>query len=86
MGLSPKRITSTFINNSSSLPDIIDALNEKLGKKYRSNNNYIQTFLQEFNGYGISLYKANSEMTNWKKLTIGTNFPYNGIVVETPCN
>ncbi|HEX8268750.1 MAG TPA: hypothetical protein VF581_02560 [Flavobacterium sp.] len=41
------------------------------------------SFLKQFNGYGISLYEANSNLNNFTKLT---NSGPNHSVVEEPCN
>lgn len=50
---------------------IFDAANGELEK----------SFLQQFNNIGVSLYKANSDLSNWSKLEL-----LNGTVAPNPCN
>lgn len=74
------------LNISSPISDKIDALNEDLGEEYRKESNAEKVFIEQFGNHNISLYKANDDITNWNELTLGTDFPYNGTVIETPCN
>jgi len=52
----------------------------------RSNNQLEKSFLQQFQGFGISLYKANNNLTNWSKLDLSTTPNSPLTVIETPCN
>lgn len=52
--------------------------------KKNPNLNQEVPFLNYFEGAGVSLYKANSELNNWDKLTLSNN-PVNPIT-KTPCN
>jgi len=71
---------------ASPLDDKIELLNKKLGKKYDASNNLEKVFLDNFGNHGISLYKANDDLTNWSRLTLGESVLNNGTVIETPCN
>jgi len=64
-----------------------DNLNEKLAVKYRESNDNEAVFLNQFNGYGISLYKADDQnLSSWSKLEL-TNLSTNGSnVTSKPCN
>lgn len=51
----------------------------------KSNNQLEKSFLQQFLGFGISLYKATDDsLTNWSKLELSTTPPLT--VNSTPCN
>ncbi|HEX7869018.1 MAG TPA: hypothetical protein VF455_02805 [Chryseobacterium sp.] len=72
----------------------IDALDKKLKEMYDAeyNNdtpnykpNYERVFLQFCFGTNIGLYKADSNLTNWSKLTIATDSE-TAIVTSTNCN
>lgn len=70
--------------------EIIDKLHDDLGLKYQEesekiNPNYERVFLQFNFGTNIGLYKANSDLTNWSKLTIGHNTD-NSVVTPINCN
>ena len=58
---------------------------EELREKFEddSSSNYERAFLRQFYGFNVSLYKANSTLTNWSRLQVNT---LTGIVVDTPCN
>jgi len=43
-------------------------------------------FLKAFRKYGISLYKASDDMSNWNKLTLPPVKNGTQVVVKTPCN
>lgn len=43
-------------------------------------------FLKKFSNFGISLYKANTTMTNWSKLTLQNPNSQNPTVLPVPCN
>lgn len=61
-------------------------MNAKQHKYNKENPNMNQEvpFLKYFAGCGASLYKANSALSNWDKLTLSTN-PAN-LITKTPCN
>ena len=66
----------------------IKKLNEKLGDKFESETNLEKAFLEYFDGYGISLYKAEDNLSNWKKLEKNLD-PVSYLVnpvIEKPCN
>lgn len=48
------------------------------------NMNQEVPFLNYFAAYGASLYKANSTLTNWDKLTLSNNAA--NPITKTPCN
>ena len=58
-------------------------LNKKMGDFYGANTDLEKAFLQYFEGYGVSLYKADGPNINsWNKLKLSTN----NTVEEEPCN
>jgi hypothetical protein len=66
----------------------IETLNEELGEKFVSETNLEKAFLEYFDGYGISLYKAEDNLSNWKKLEKNpdsVSYLVNP-VIEKPCN
>ena len=66
----------------------IETLNEELGEKFVSETNLEKAFLEYFDGYGISLYKAEDNLSNWKKLEKNLD-PVSYLVnpvIEKPCN
>jgi hypothetical protein len=67
------------------LKRILKHMDKKLTKTYSKNPNKELAFLNRFANYGISLYKADSTITNWSKLTTD-NSNTNQPVIETPCN
>lgn len=66
--------------------EILRIMNAKQHKYNLKNPNMNQEipFLNYFAGSGASLYKANSTLTNWDKITLSNN-PTNPIT-KTPCN
>lgn len=70
--------------------EIKDKMNERLevayNKEYNSPNpNYEKVFLKNMFYTNVSLYKANSTLTNWSKLSISSNTT-NPTINSTPCN
>lgn len=61
-------------------------MNAKQHKYNKENPNMNQEvpFLKYFAGCGASLYKANSTLTNWDKLTLSNNAA--NPITKTPCN
>jgi len=70
------------LNFGSTDDQLIDALNNELGTEYASDTNGEKAFLNYFNDFNISLYKANDDISNWNKLEL----QFDGSVAETPCN
>jgi hypothetical protein len=78
----------------SSLPTEDDKVNAEVKRQAgiydKCNGEYEKSFLQQFGSFGISLYKADDYVDNWKKLDLGTNpdptAPNQLIVTEAPCN
>ena len=76
--------------NSNCSPEVIaEIMDERLEKKYAKeeelgSRNYERAFLKMMMGYNVSLYKANTNLNNWDKLSLsnltGTN------INTTPCN
>ncbi len=57
-----------------------------LSKDYESNKSSLERhFLQFYADYGISLYKAENDMSNWNKLTLGTGSGQTQQVNKAPC-
>lgn len=65
----------------------IDAIHLNLEKLYDKNKNNLELFfLQNFKDYGIELYKANDELSNWTKLALDVSPQKpNGILIQIPC-
>ena len=61
-------------------------MDKKLTDLYAESNNKELTFLNRFKDFGISLYKANSTLTNWDMLTIQNPNTPNASILSTPCN
>lgn len=62
--------------------EIADKLNSILKEEYIKDNNYERVFLKLMGHSNVSLYKANSTLTNWSKLSVN---PFNN-VSSKPCN
>lgn len=67
--------------------EIIDNMNLKLEEEYKkearkTTPDYERAFLKLSNGTNIGLYKANSTLTSWSKLSLSSNFT----VTQTNCN
>mgnify|MGYP007115599262 FL=1 len=69
--------------------EIVTKNNDKLFKEYsyeeNNNSNYELAFLRSIFGLNVSLYKANTNLTNWSKLSISNNSS-NATVNSTNCN
>lgn len=70
----------------------IDAKRKKLNDKQvleydKNKNNLEKYFLQKYGSYGISLYNANEDVSNWSKLDLAPGTGINGsVVLPEPCN
>ena len=62
------------------------ALLEMMQEVYSSDSNSERAFLKKFSNYGVSLYKADSTLTNWSKLSLTEPVSANSIVNNSPCN
>ncbi|WBX95925.1 hypothetical protein [Chryseobacterium gambrini] len=70
------------IKNNSLQSEILDKMDEDLTDLYAKNGtNREKPFLERFANFGISLYKADEDLTTWNKLVLE-----NGIVTPIPCN
>jgi|GEM_PF-1611868 len=82
-----------FFTNSENVgctqDEIVTKKNDKLFKEYsyeeNNNSNYELAFLRSIFGLNVSLYKANTNLTNWSKLGINNNAS-NATVNSTNCN
>ncbi|MCA1966257.1 MAG: hypothetical protein LDL23_06360, partial [Flavobacterium sp.] len=60
----------------------IKEIHREDGKLFDKNPNDLEKkFLEKYENYGLSLYKANQNLTNWGKLTLNSN----GTVENNPC-
>lgn len=60
---------------------------DKLKPDYETNKSNLERhFLQFYADYGISLYKAENDMSNWNKLTLGNGSGNTQLVIPTPCS
>lgn len=71
-------------NNGCSQDEIKEKIDEKLGREFAKDNNYERVFLKFMAHTNVSLYKANSSLTNWDKLSMSTGIT--NTVKSTPCN
>ncbi|WP_123906949.1 hypothetical protein [Chryseobacterium sp. HMWF035] len=70
------------LNNDTTIEEITSKMDEKLTLLYyQKKPNREGTFLERFANFGISLYKADEDLTTWNKLILE-----NGIVKPIPCN
>ncbi|WP_343587734.1 hypothetical protein [Flavobacterium sp.] len=61
----------------------IKIIHKDQGYKYRDSKGALEeSFLQQFGSFGISLYKADSSMSKWNKLTLNTT---TNKTIQTPC-
>ena len=78
-----------FINNPENIgctvKEISDKMDEVLGEEYRKDNNYERAFLKFMLNSNVSLYKANSTLTNWSKLSLSNNSA-TARVISKNCN
>ncbi|HLO72807.1 MAG TPA: hypothetical protein VK164_02635 [Flavobacterium sp.] len=82
------------IENDWNIPELADCedseknavLLEMMQIIYSSDSNSERAFLKKFSNYGISLYKADSTLTNWSKLSLTDPVSANSIVNNSPCN
>lgn len=65
--------------------EIENKMNDKLGRAYDNDNNYERAFLRFMSNSNVSLYKANSTLTNWSKLSL-SNTSATATVNSTNCN
>jgi hypothetical protein len=61
-------------------------LKEMMKEVYRKDSNSERAFLKRFKEYGISVYKANIEVTEWSKLSLNNPNSNNSSVIPTPCS
>jgi len=76
------------LESSDSIEDKLDALNEKLGRKYgeTEENQQEKAFLDFFKSFELSLYKANDNLDSWSEVKTAQFTPTASGVVEIPCN
>lgn len=65
--------------------EIKDEMDRRLGDEYAKDSNYERVFLRMIANTNVSLYRANSSLTSWSKLTLSNNTP-NASVNSTNCN
>ena len=64
-----------------------DIINDRSSKQYEANKNDLERFfLQKYKDFGISFYKAEDDMSNWNKKSLGSGTGSTQIIVDTPCN
>jgi hypothetical protein len=83
-----------FMNNPENIgctvKEIAGMMDKKLGEEYDKeynspNPNYERSFLKFMSSSNVSLYKANSTLTNWSKLTLSNNSA-TARVISKNCN
>ena len=65
--------------------EIENKMDEALGIEYANDSNYERAFLKFMSSSNVSLYKANSTLTNWSKLSLSNNSA-TATVNSTNCN
>jgi hypothetical protein len=63
-----------------------DDLLNTMKKEYSKDSNSERVFLKKFKDYGISVYKADNNLTNWSKLLLDNSNSENPTVNQNPCN
>lgn len=63
-----------------------DDLIKMMRKVYSKDSDKERAFLKRFKEYGISVYKANTDLTNWSKLSLDNPNNENPTVNLNPCN
>lgn len=64
----------------------VKRINDKFGEKYEKNKNDLERFfLQNFKDFGVSLYKAEDDMSNWNKKSLGSGTGSTQTIDTTPC-
>ncbi|MBE9575373.1 hypothetical protein [Flavobacterium proteolyticum] len=71
-------------NNGCSQNEIKGQVDELLKEEFNIDNNYERVFLKFMAHTNVSIYKANSTLTNWNKLSMDTGIT--NTVKSTPCN
>ena len=78
-----------FMNNPENIGctevEIGKKMDDLLGEKFANDNNYERAFLSMISNTNVLLYKANSTLTNWSKLSLSNNAP-TATVNSTNCN
>ncbi|WP_329804648.1 hypothetical protein [Flavobacterium facile] len=72
-------------NNGCSSQEIETKMNDLLDEEYVKDSNYERAFLKFMSSSNVSLYKANSTLTNWSKLSLSNNSA-TATVNSTNCN
>ena len=86
--ISSNQTINQFMNNPENVgcssQEISEIMDKKLGLEYGNDSNYERVFLNFMSNSNVSLYKANSSLTNWSKLTLSNNSP-TATVNSTKC-
>ena len=61
-------------------------LNNDLKAAFEQQVNTEKAFLEYFQGYGVSLYQAEDDLLNWKKLEKSLDPLFPNTIIKTPCN
>lgn len=72
-------------NNGCTSQEIEFEMNKLLGDEFARDNNYERAFLKFMSSSNVSLYRANSTLTNWSKLSLSNNSA-TATVNSTNCN
>lgn len=72
-------------NNGCTSQEIELKMNNLLGEEYFKDSNYERAFLKFMSSSNVSLYRANSTLTNWSKLSLSNNSA-TATVNSTNCN
>ena len=66
--------------------DKIDLIHKDMGDLYEKNKNNLEAFFLQYTAsFGVSLYKANNNVTSWSKLEL-SNLTGTQIAFPNPCN
>ena len=64
----------------------VQFLNDDLKAAFEQQVNTEKAFLEYFEGYGVSLYQAEDDLSNWKKLEKSSDPLLPNSIFKTPCN
>ena len=64
----------------------VQLLNDDLKAAFEQQVNTEKAFLEYFEGYGVSLYQAEDDLSNWKKLEKSSGPLLPNSIFKTPCN
>ena len=68
--------------DNTSLEKVAKKFYQKYPKNEDSDDEYVKSVIKSLDTFGVGLYKANDDLSNWNKLTVNAN----NNIVPNPCN